>query len=557
MQPEIIVRTPKKQIEACILPELPDGFEFVSRIVSNRVSSIDHLMGYLQSDSAFMPSPDNIKDMDKAAVLLAETIRKDEKICLHYDWDSDGIGSAALVTRAFHIFGYRKFKATCPDRATENHGLNMRVIDEAEAFGASLILTVDNGSSNIAEIAEAKKRGMKVIITDHHETPDAAHGADVLVNPKHPDDTSGDPDFCGAGIAYLLMLKLAEILGIEESLDECLQMAAISTMADVVPLSVNNRRLVKAGVEAIRANPLPLVAAIAKEKKMETATIKGSDLAWSYAPLVNAAGRIEKAAIAYAALLAQEGRAEKAAAYLLDCNKRRRDMTTRTDEADAEWKYEGDSVVLYACKAWHPGIVGLVAGRISRETGKVAGCAMQDVNGNWRFSLRSPATGSGIAEAIKEIVSKDLSLGGGGHDGAGGLTVQPDKLDLFANAFDKAIHNVVVKMEVDGEITPSWWTVERIEFMDEMVEPYGHANPAVLMKWQGVIDEVSPIGEQHIKMSADGIEAMWFNVKDRDAWMDAVRGRSVTIVYQPSVNKFRGTSRVQALVSMVSYEQVR
>lgn len=535
-------------VEEAVLPGVGNA-KWLARLIGKRLDDPSQLYFYMDRDGEGLVEPESLRGMAEAADILTDYIRQDRKVAFFADMDADGIGAMALVATSLHAFGFSSFLPILPSR-DEGHGLNDRGIQEAKAFGADLIVTLDNGSSSRQHIEKANAENIRILVTDHHSVPDPDLPAAVIVNPKHPKDTSGDPDFCGAGIAYLLMCAVRERLGYRDRVDlgKALQIASVSTLADMVPLTRNNMIMVRAGIRSMRDDPLPVIEEVAKLQKLDISAITGTDIAWRIAPCLNALGRIEKPDIAYEALMTDRNRAKRAAEYMVNCNVRRKEMLAdMMDKAPAR-TVKGEFVDVFVDPTWHLGLVGLGAGRYARENMKVTGCGTIDEDDNWRISFRSPGKGAALDRALAVAVDAGLVLGAGGHDSAGGATVPAAKLKAFVDLVSEQVGKIDLSVVVDGPCPPTFWDVEKIEFMKHELEPCGMSNPGASFFHSGPVKIDRILQEKHISFVFDGVKGICFNCIDQ---LSLFESGQIAMTYSPSVNAFRGNVSIQVIADKV------
>ena len=538
-----------------IIKNHPEVSKWVAQLISKRTDDPDKIAAF------FSDSPDDVTqydmlNMDKAAEAAVSTLENGRRIFFYGDFDADGMGCSAIAEHAMTQLGFTygiNYKIRLPNRLKENHGLNRNVILEASTFGAERIITMDCGSGNIEEVEFAKKLHMETIVIDHHDVPDPGMDA-IMVNPKNPDDTIGDPDFCGAGITYIFMNKIAALLG--KKLDNVFlsQIAAISTMADVVPLGKGNIALVRTGINNMRTNPIPFIRGVCHKQKLDHRAITPTDLGWKIAPLMNARGRLDSPDQAYKALLCHKKDARFIAQHMFNTNKKRQDMlNSMMEDKSVDIDFIEDNVALLAKNDWHIGLVGLKAGKDARSLSRVVGCGAMADEGLWKFSFRSHGKGGEIGEVLMAAARANIILGGGGHDGAGGCTVKQENIGALAKFMDVNLGPIDPSVEIDGKVHPRWWTQERILEAERYLHPFGNGNPSIVMTHRGVPDKVTTIsGGKHLKMFFGEFEVMSFgnghlidNIVAGDHYLP------VSFAYTPSLNKWGNKITSQAVTELL------
>jgi single-stranded-DNA-specific exonuclease len=356
-----------------------------------------------------------------------------ERVLVFGDFDADGLTGLAILVLALRRFGVDAIPYV-PSRFDEGHGLSLVALDAAAAAGASLIVTVDCGSTSVAEIAEARRRGLDVIVTDHHRVPDVLPEAIALVNPHRSDSAYPDRRLAGSGVAFkVACLLLADQPGGTDAALELADLATIGTVADVAPIVGENRAIARLGLDLIRRGPRPGLAALLERCAVAPAAVDLETVAFAIAPRLNAAGRVGEAAEAARLLLAADPAEAAARAEALEtANATRRDlMKTAVTEARAAVEGTPDAAATLVRGPWSVGIVGLVAARLAEDRGRpaVVGADLGDVV---RASCRSDGTLD--LGATLEACS-DLFIRFGGHAGAAGFELPTERWDAFAERF--------------------------------------------------------------------------------------------------------------------------
>jgi len=526
-----------------------DNPDWLNKLIAKRFKT-DADVRYAKGENVCVEKLDML-NLNTAAELIANHLNDGHMCYFFSDFDADGMGCAAIAERSMGMMGFVKnqdYIIQLPNRMKENHGLNRNAVLLAKQHDAHIIITMDNGSSCLKEIALARELGMDVVVTDHHEVPAPDIDA-IMVNPKNPEDTFGDENFCGAGITYIIMNRIAEKLGKKLDNNILMQIAATSTMADVVPLSVNNRSLVRQGVEAMRRNAIPFIRAVCDVQRVDVRGITPTDLGWKVAPLLNAVGRLGKPDDAYKALNCGDRYAKDIAQHLFNNNKKRQNMLAEMLQSNPDVHIQRDKVHLLCARDWHIGLVGLMAGRKNVETGTVVGCGCPGGDDEWRISFRSPGNGAAIGDALVNAAKDGVIIGGGGHDGAGGCTVKGGNLEQLADYLNEHLGIVYNETEIDGTVHPSWWTVDKIQAVEKALHPFGNGNPDITMYFKGVPDKVDIISDgKHLVMYFGETKVMAFG---DGGLVSDIPGSEVGFVYSPSINKWRGSETVQAIVDKI------
>ncbi len=378
--------------------------------------------------------PARLPDADRLLERLGRARSAAERVLVFGDFDADGLTGLAIMVRALRRFGL-DVEPYVPSRLDEGHGLSRRAVDTAEAAGRTLIVTVDTGSSSVAEIADAARRGIDVIVTDHHRLPPEPPAAVALVNPHRLDSTYPDPRLAGSGVAFkVAQLVLAGVPGGPERALELAELATIGTVADVAPIIGENRAIARLGLDRLRTAPLPGLAAILELAGTSAAAADLETVAFVIAPRLNAAGRVGDALDAARLLLTDDpAEATQLAAGLQAANTARRELT-KTAMAEAQAVLAGDPgspVATVVLGDWPVGVIGLVAGRLAEERGRPA-VVGTELDGVIRASCRS---GSGFDLAAGLAACADLFVRHGGHPGAAGFELAPDRWPVFRERF--------------------------------------------------------------------------------------------------------------------------
>ena len=513
-----------------------------------------------------------------AAVDLLLQHRTAGRVLIIGDFDADGATSSALMVRALRSFGFGAVDFLVPNRFQFGYGLTPGIVSLAAARAPTLIVTVDNGVSSNAGVAAARAGGIDVLITDHHLPGALLPDANVIVNPNLGGSRFGSRSLAGVGVAFYVMAALARRL--EEAggpatpgAAQLLDLVALGTVADVVPLDANNRVLVAQGLKRIRAGRcvagIRALLAIAGRPPHD---LTASDLAFGVAPRLNAAGRIDDMTIGIQCLLADDpATAEGLAARLDELNQERRSIEARMQQvALAAVRCLADpgpgalqrSGVCLFDESWHQGVVGLVASRVKdRVRRPVIAFAIADA-ASLRGSARSVA-GIHIRDVLDSIATRhpDLIERFGGHAMAAGLTLERAKLDRFARAFDEEVARWTAgapaadTIETDGELTPAEIALDTAHAL-RAGGPWGQAFPEPCFDGLFSIRSARVIAERHVKMwvevprSGRAFDAIAFNHLEEGAQFVPPSGLA-QLVYRLEVNEYQGERRLQLLIDHV------
>ncbi|MFA9461626.1 single-stranded-DNA-specific exonuclease RecJ [Thiohalorhabdus methylotrophus] len=533
-----------------------------------------HTPEQLERRASALERPDGLLGMEQAVSVLARAMERDATICMVGDFDCDGATSTALSVVALRAMGAR-VTYVIPDRFRFGYGLTPGIVTEAaDQLAPDVLVTVDNGISSRDGVAAARERGMAVVITDHHLAPAELPHADAIVNPNQPGCPFPAKSSAGVGVIFYVMAALRAHLreggwftarGLEEpNLNELLDLVAVGTVADVVPLERNNRILVHQGLGRIRAGKArPGVRALVEVAGREPEQLRGADLGFVVGPRLNAAGRLEDMSLGIRCLLAADfGEARELARELDSLNQQRRSLEADMHDdavealADDPALAERHGICLYR-EDWHQGVVGLVASRIKERLHRPVIAFAPGDGGLLKGSGRSVA-GIHIRDVLDRVASTHDGLLSrfGGHAMAAGLSLEPDRLAVFEEAFDNAVRELAdpealtPRLETDGELGPEELNLRKAELL-ESGGPWGTGFPPPLFQGRFRVQEMRVVGHNHLKMwlCPDGgdftIEAIQFR--------GAPEGRipeleAVEMAYRLEVNTFRGRRSVQLVV---------
>jgi len=513
--------------------------------------------------------------IDSAVELLLRHFERRSRVLVIGDFDTDGATSSALVVRSLRRLGFVDAGYLVPNRFRFGYGLTPEIVVLAAQRSPALIITVDNGISSHEGVAEAGRRGIEVLITDHHLPPGELPRAAAIVNPNLVDAHFGSRALAGVGVAFYLMAALARALQARGSgasgfsVAELLDLVALGTVADMVPLDHNNRILVAQGMKRLRAGRCVAgITALLEQANRSLPRVVAQDLAFAVAPRLNAAGRLDDMSLGVECLLTDDiVEARQLAARLSDLNEERRaiELRMQAEALQAVGRLHLESrgellpgLCLYD-ESWHQGVVGLVAARVKDRVHRPVIALARAEDGTLRGSARS-VPGVHIRDVLEAIATRHPGLieRFGGHAMAAGLTLQSDLLDRFASAFteevsgwlDPAAQGIV---ETDGELTPEEMTLSTALVLRES-GPWGSAFPEPAFDGEFVLLESRIVGECHLKMrvrpsvSGEVFDAIAFRYADGDAPRRALPQGRARLAYRLDVNEYLGTRRLQLVV---------
>ncbi|MBU1173858.1 MAG: single-stranded-DNA-specific exonuclease RecJ [Alphaproteobacteria bacterium] len=466
--------------------------DILARVIAGRGVSLDDASGFLEpAIRDLMPDPSTLAGLDETVARLVSAVARGETVALFGDYDVDGACSVALMQRFLGPLG-AKVIPYIPDRIFEGYGPNIGAMDELIGKGASLIVTLDCGSTSIEPIAHARLRGADVLVIDHHQVLHELPPADAVVNPNRPDDLSGLGHLSAAGVTFMVLvglnraLRRAGVTGLPD-LMALVDLVALSTICDVVPLRGLNRAFVRRGLEVIRAGANRGLSALVLAARV-SGPVNPYHLGYLIGPRINAGGRIGDAGLGARLLAgADEHEALAIAARLDDLNSERQRIEKQAvDEAIAAAEAEigdgeGPPVLVLASEAWHPGIVGLVAARLKERFGRPAFAIALGPDGTGTGSGRS-VQGADLGRAVTSAVEEGLLVKGGGHAMAAGITVMPGgigALRAFLNATlaeDVAAARAGAAVLIDAALTARGAGLDLARDL-ERAGPFGMGNP--------------------------------------------------------------------------------
>jgi single-stranded-DNA-specific exonuclease len=508
--------------------------------------------------------PDGLNGIAHATGLLEAAMAHDARIVVAGDYDCDGATGCAVAVRGLRMLGARNAGYVVPDRAVHGYGLTPALVATMQP-APDLIVTVDNGVASLAGVAAAKARGCKVIVTDHHLPGAALPDADAIVNPNLPGDGFGSKALCGVGVMFYLLLALRARLGKREEVDlaPLLDLVALGTVADLVPLDANNRALVEGGLRRMRAGGACAgITALFEFAGRDVHAAVAADLGYAIGPRVNAAGRLDDMTIGVECLLADDpARARELAGLLHDINAQRRDLQT-TMVGDAMAKLDGlalDAIgISLFDAAWHHGIVGLVAAKVKeRRHRPVVAFAPAGEGDQLRGSARSIA-GFHIRDALAEVDARCPGMieRFGGHAMAAGLTLKLAHFARFAEVFDAVVRERIAPeglqpvLASDGELAPEEFDIG-LACQLRMAGPWGQGFPAPLFDNVFECIECKSMGNDgthrrlRLRDPRDGCvhDAVWFGA-DGDLPLNA----PLRVAYELVVNDWQGRESLRLLV---------
>lgn len=519
-------------------------------------------------------APAELAGLPAAVDLLQHAIVNRQRIVVVGDFDADGATSCALCLRALRAMGAAEVHYLVPNRFEYGYGLTPEIVDVAAQLQPDLLVTVDNGISSIDGVAAAKAQGIKVLITDHHLPGKQLPAADAIVNPNNVGDSFPSKSLAGVGVAFYVMLALRARLRehgwfakqaiAEPKLAQYLDLVALGTVADVVPLDRNNRILVQQGVQRMRAGHcVPGIRALFEVGGRSLSRMVATDLGFTVGPRLNAAGRLDDMSLGIECLLTDDAAAATRMATRLDeLNRERKvietDMQTRALEAIEALDLRDDRLPVGLClfdPGWHQGVIGILAARIKERFHRPVIAFARSGAGEIKGSARSVA-GLHIRDALDAVATRhpDLIEKFGGHAMAAGLSLPEDHYPAFAAAFDKEVSRHLSREDLngviysDGELSDQELSLDTAQLLRD-ASPWGQGFPAPVFEGDFTVVSHRVVGQRHLKMTlspATGncqIDAIAFNTEVLP------RGsQRVHMAYRLDVNEYRGIVSPQLIV---------
>ncbi|MEO3677988.1 single-stranded-DNA-specific exonuclease RecJ [Rheinheimera sp. FR7-31] len=516
-----------------------------------------------------------LKDIDKAVALLLEALQQQQQLVIVGDFDADGATSTAVLLTGLKALGFKRVEYLVPNRFEYGYGLTPEMAELAVAQGAELIITVDNGISALDGIALAKKAGVKVLVTDHHLAGSELPAADAIVNPNQPGCSFPSKALAGVGVAFYVLLALRAALReqgyftaaqAEPNLAELLDLVALGTVADVVPLDANNRILVHQGLMRIRSGKCrPGIQALIDVANRNAQKLTASDFGFALAPRLNAAGRLDDMSLGISCLLAPDiNLARQYAAELDSLNVERRaieqSMQTEAQAFLSQLSFDGSELPECLClyrHDWHQGVIGILAGRIKEQFHRPTIVFAQGDEGELKGSARS-INGLHIRDLLEEISTQypGLIKKFGGHAMAAGLTISAERLDTFKLALNLTAkkhltpEQLTAVIYTDGELPSECFDLSFSQLLQN-AGPWGQAFPEPVFDGEFSLINQKMLADRHLKMmlqlpNGNLVDAIWFNA-DNKAWPN-VNVQKVQLAYQLDINEYRDKQSLQLIV---------
>ena len=535
----------------------------IATILMNRNIAMEDVSAFLAKTMKSIRNPMLMNDMDKAVERIISAIQNKEKIVIYGDYDVDGITSTTLMQDFLSSIG-ADVSYYIPDRKDEGYGINIKAVNNFIKQGVRLLITVDCGITALGEVSFAKLLGMDVIITDHHTCKERLpEDACAIINPKRPDSTYPFDGAAGVGVAFKLVLALAMALKMNTTgcFMKYIDIVTIGTIADVVPLTDENRVIVDKGISAIRNSSRPGIRALLKVSGADKRPITASSIAFTIAPRLNAAGRLSSASTAVELLLtSNEEEALKIATELDEENSNRRFTEQEIyDEAmeqiAADVNFEKKKVIVLYKRGWHHGVIGIVASRISDLYYKPCILISTDENGEGKGSGRSIPS-LNLFDALSEC--SDTLVDFGGHAAAAGLSINESEIDNFSKKINKyaddnlTANDMIPQLLIDCPISENDISIESVNALNKL-EPFGMNNEKPVFAIENVqVADVAVVGADNkhlrLKISKNGktINCIAFGLGHMLPMLNAKK--PVSVAFHMDINHYQGREQVQLIV---------
>ncbi|MBM4835988.1 single-stranded-DNA-specific exonuclease RecJ [Vibrio parahaemolyticus] len=562
---------------------LPDSIPpILKRIYINRgITDI----AQLETSARGLHSYQKLGGIEQAVELLFQAIQEQKRIIVVGDFDADGATSSALSVLALRMLGSNNVDYLVPNRFEDGYGLSPEVVDQALELGAEMIMTVDNGVSSIEGVRYAKENGITVLVTDHHLPGQVLPEVDAMVNPNLDSCAFPSKALAGVGVAFYLMMALCVHMrkhnwftqqGMQEpKLMELIDLVALGTVADVVPLDENNRILVHQGLQRIRAGKArPGIQALIEVAKRDARRLVASDFGFALGPRINAAGRLDDMSFGVELLMCNNIHAARRMASELDgLNQTRKEIEEgMKQEAMAfceRLQFGENSELPYGLslfqRDWHQGVIGILASRIKEKFHRPVIAFADGGEGTIKGSCRS-IPGLHMRDALDfiDMQNPGLIIKFGGHAMAAGLTIKEQDFERFSRLFDEVVKNELDEAALkgviltDGELKPEEFSMHIAEQL-RAGGPFGQAFPEPIFDGEFKVLHQKLVGEKHLKLMLEPlykghptnvmIDGIAFNV-DLRRWPDA-SVKTVRLAYKLDVNEFRGNQSLQLMIDHI------
>lgn len=522
-------------------------------LASRGVTSPEEAERLLDRSLGHLEDPFLLKDMDKAVARIRKAVTGREKVMVFGDYDVDGMTSACLMLEYLESLGL-DVSYYIPGRSEDGYGLNSAAVRQFHEDGIDLIITVDCGVTAMDEVRYARSLGIDVIVTDHHECKAELPEAVAVIDPKRPDCPYPNKNLAGVGVAFKTICALAGSSGLSAVSDRFLELVALGTVADVVPLPGENSILVTAGLEHLSRTSRPGLRALLRDTCLDVKRVTTASVGFSLAPRLNAAGRMGRAELSVRVLhTADPAEAEVIAAELDSLNKERRELVSSIYEEANAMAAGQEGPLILARRGWFQGVMGIVAARIAEQEQVPSVMICIDDDGMGRGSCRS--FGSFSLYAALEACS-DLLSDFGGHEMAAGITIAENNIPAFSRRFREYYYREIAgapepALEIDYEvIKPGLLTLDDLEALTAL-EPFGNGNPPPVLCLRGaLLSQLSAVGcgaHSRLRVTKNGEVFDGICFCRAPETLPVKQGDMIDLAFEPQINIFRGRRSVQLM----------
>lgn len=559
--------------------ELLSPHPLLNRIYQNRgIKSIQELEYGLQ----YLLRPQQLANINQAVDLLIEAYISQYKIMIVGDFDADGATSTSLAIIALRQLGFTQVDYLIPDRFSQGYGLSIAVAEMVLEKGIDLVLTVDNGISSFDGIELLKSKDVKVLVTDHHLPSEILPSADAMVNPNLPFCHFPSKSLAGVGVIFYVMMALRACMRekklfegrVEPNFAELLDLVALGTVADVVPLDQNNRILVHQGLQRIRSGHCRAgIRALAEVGKRELSTLQTADLGFAIAPRLNAAGRLENMSLGVELLICENMDLARQLAFELDSLNQTRKEFEQEMKTEAlaicarlpslAQSEQAHGIVLYQ-PDWHQGVIGILASRIKDQFHRpVIVFAQESEESEYLKGSARSISGVHMRDLLEYIDMKhpELIEKFGGHAMAAGLTIHQSQLNVFKQIFDHTINERLEPEQLqgiiytDGELLLDEFNLENADLL-RSAAPWGQHFPEPAFEGEFTILQQKLLAGKHLKLmlqldNGQLLDGIWFNVDVR--MFPDLSAKKAKLVYKLDLNEFRGNQSLQLKIEYLQY----
>jgi len=532
----------------------------VARVLYNRgFVTESEVSRFLAPSTAHLHDPFLLKDMNLAVERIIQALRERERILIYGDYDVDGITSVSLLYLFLRDLG-GEVSFYIPNRASEGYGISVAGIEEASRRGCGLIVSVDCGITSVDEVIAARERGIDVIVSDHHEPGESLPTAHAVVNPKRSDCPYPFKELAGVGVAYKLCQGVVSRLDLDpEYVEKYIDLVAIGSAADIVPLVDENRIFVKVGLDKLNKDGLEGLVTLVETAGFQAGQVDVGQIVYGLAPRINAVGRLGHALPAVELLVTRNHfQAMKIAGILEEENRRRKEIDTKTlvealAKIESSYNPKEDVTIVLASDEWHPGVIGIVASRIIEKYYRPTVMITID-SGIGKGSARS-IPNFDLHSALKAC--SDLFLQFGGHKYAAGLTIQEANIPEFRRRFNEIAKtmltddDLIPKVKIDDDLTFDEIDHELVRMLG-LLAPFGPRNsrPSFVSYNTQLVGDPRIVGNNHLKFkvrqNGTAFDAIAFN-RGADAERISERGE-VDLVYHIEENTYLDRTRLQLKV---------